>query len=334
MAIASLYGSINHSIFYIYRLLEELQKDYDYTISILDTNRKFKKGDIYLALNQGTLQHFTKKLEGRRGVLILCETPVGLTELDGIKLLDGVQIPGADYRFRLQKLTPRKLISVIESLEKRPIIKIKRQRIEVLPDLIKRERSGKFLDKMNTLLYFGLGNHEQNIVRKEILKYLYERGTIKQLTIFLNEIFETSSKSTEYINSLIEFLNSKPGIALRLATQEIGKIYKKNKTPNYKNIADQHQTDILELTYLNKLYRQRPIKHPINTTYTKYSQEKVDKIRKQYIEGRSLEWLEKYHKISRSTVRAILHQKGVFQDYPISPDIEKELKKYTKQLND
>ena len=185
-----------------------------------------------------------------------------MAEITGIKYLDGAPIPGASYQFKLHRLTPAKLHPVITSLEQRPTIRIERQRLDVLPDLINRERSGKFLDKLNTLLYYGLGTQEQHIVRKEILKYLYGRGKLPQLETFLVDIFPTSSKSKEYIDNLINYLESKPGLALRAATQEIGKSIKANKNPVTKTIARRHDTYPDELVYLTKLYRTKPTKHP------------------------------------------------------------------------
>ena len=259
---AAIYGALNHSLLFIYQMLEQLQANHEFRISVLDPKKKFRKGDIYLAADFLAVQHFTKKLEGRRGVLILCEAPVALAEITGLKYLDGAPIAGAGYQFKLQKLTSARLEPVITSLKERPTIKIKRQKLEVLPDLINRERSGKFLDKLNTLLYYGLSTREQHVVRKEVLKYLYGRGKLAQLQTFLVEIFPVSSKSKEYIDTLVNYLESKPGLALRAATQEIGKTIKANKNPITKTIAKRHDTHPDELVYLTKLYRTKPTKHP------------------------------------------------------------------------
>lgn len=256
----NIFGVINHSLLYVAWLLEDVEAK----ISILDPKRKFRRGDIYIAPSVAAVEHFTSDIDKRKGVLIICDTPVSLLELQKIKLLDATQQPGATYHCRLHKLTANRLDPVKAALDKPRTLRIKRQKLDVLPDLINRERAGKFLDKLNALIYFGVGTKEQNQIRKQVLKYLYERSTLKKLREFFDEMFP-STKGKEYVRRLFDFLESDNGLALRAATQEMGKGFrsKSQQVPAPKSVAKKHGADASEITYLNKLYRPRELKNPM-----------------------------------------------------------------------
>ena len=248
---SNIYGISNHSLTHVKNYLDSLQEDYNFNYCTLrpDKQKRFHTNQLYLAMNMQVLLNYMQVLSSKRGSLILFENPVILSGVSKIVLLDCTPQVSKHYKFEFNSLNKSDLIPVIKSVSNNKRIRIKYKELDMISELIKEEKIGKFLNKMNTLLYSNKNSTVQEETRKKLVEYLFKDLQLDKLEAFLCEKF-TTKKSKTYITVVIEYFKSDKGLALHKGCQNM----RNKNVVNYKDIADKEDTDSDELRYLHKLY--------------------------------------------------------------------------------
>lgn len=181
----------------------------------------------------------------KRCLVIVCDSPLLLNEIKSIVPLD-YDNTRISYTFQLAPLNRVKLEEGITAFAKgtAAVTKVDRKKIDLLPTIIDRAKSGKFLDKFNTFV-LGVTNHStRNETKRLILAYMFGKISRETFNAQMDSHLPRRGKGLVLFKTMMDFLDGEDGKRYLEAISAAG------ERPNYTKLAKQFKVDRYELRYL------------------------------------------------------------------------------------
>lgn len=269
-----LYGVSIHSLVHVHDCIHEYIKNKNISnikMKVLDKIQLTSKIDVdrikELLSNYNLLlipsyicfTQYCNFLLDHKGIVIIFDNPTVLNELEPLKFLD-VSKKENSYTFTFDSINKKELFSSFKLLRNSKIdhVDFKIEPLKVIPKMIDKITSGKFLNKFNKFTYSVTNHTNRSGFIKLILSYLFGDVPYKNYKSWVSKYVPIRGKGKKLYEDVQLFLDSKECVLLKKALQECKKDVNKNgkKIPiKYKTISKKYNIDTFELKYLNITYK-------------------------------------------------------------------------------
>jgi hypothetical protein len=219
---------------------------------------------IYLVDGVRELSRTANRLLGRHCFVFLFDAPPRLLDFPDIEVMDVDRID-IGYVFRMAPMTDAQVRRVRDIVRfakdyALPPFTYDRERIDIYQMLISEEISGKFLHFLNSLLMKTSNVTTREQAQAAVVAFLFEGkdGVGDEL----RAQYARSSKSQEFLKSVIDFLESDKGAAMRTACREVVDLTRRDRIKDaktllgldFKGLGLKHGIDDFEIRYLSRIW--------------------------------------------------------------------------------
>lgn len=239
------FGVVGLSLATVVDSVKDICKDKDLKFLFLDKKpmpKSIRKAEVIVASGFDAFRLNLEALNTSKAVVVIADNPLSLSEIKDVVFIDAVRRKGESFRFILQKPNYGLVLSALKSKDS---LEVTTQKLDVIPTLIKSQKSSGFLDLLQLVIYRVFDVRKRNIFLPLFYKRMFT-GNNKDFLASVEPLRPKRGFGKEKFDEFVDLINSDYGKALSKAVKE----YKKDKEAV--ELSKKYSVDAYDLRYVVK----------------------------------------------------------------------------------
>lgn len=213
-------------------------------VQVLTADDSIAHRSVYVLLGVAALRAHATSLADRRAAVVIVDSYLELSKIDDVRLLDADRVEAHEYTWAPKTLRVAPVSRAVAKHKRAAAVVLRR--VDVLPKLVARVRSGSVLDKVLTLQYAVSDKEAREVIKRAVMRFLLGSGSTRAIETALKRATQ-APKALAALAELTTSLHGDVGVRLRRA---VAAAYPEFREDVVVAAASEHGVDPFDIRYV------------------------------------------------------------------------------------